>query len=138
QMPAFGDYYEASLTGIGSPDDNVWYDLKVICTDAAGNIQEQLISPAFKINEALGVQDIIASNFVVYPNPFSEQINVVLPEGIEGNYTFEVTDMIGRIVYANNQSERLFSWNSASLSKGVYILSIENNGQKIFKKVIKR
>lgn len=138
QMPAFGNYYEASLEGIGSEDDNVWYDIKVICTDAGGNKQEQIISPAFKINEALGVQDIITSSFVVYPNPFSEQLNIVLPKNMEGNYTFKVTDMIGRILYSNNQNDRSFSWNSSSLSKGVYILSIENNGQAIDKKVIKR
>ncbi|HLW33166.1 MAG TPA: T9SS type A sorting domain-containing protein [Aequorivita sp.] len=137
QMPAFGDYYEASLEGIGNEDGNVWYDVKVICTDAGGNKQEQLISPAFKINEALSVQDITESSFAVYPNPFSEQLNFILPETVMGDYTFRVFDLTGRIIYANTQSDRSFSWNSSSLSEGVYILSIENNGGAITKKVIK-
>jgi hypothetical protein len=137
QMPAFGDYYEASLEGIGNETGNAWYDVKVICTDAAGNKQEQIISPAFKINEVLGVQDINISNFTVYPNPFSEQLNVVLPKDIAGDYSFKVTDLTGRTIYTNNQSGNSFAWNTSFLSPGVYILSIENNGMAISKKVIK-
>ena len=138
QIPAFGDYYEASLEAIRSIDHNVWYDLKVICTDAAGNTQEQVISPAFKIKQSLGIEDIVESNFVVYPNPFSDQLNIVLSENLSGNYTFKVSDMIGRTVYTDNQNEKSFSWNTSVLSKGVYILSIENNGKAVVKKVIKK
>lgn len=137
QMPAFGDYYEASLGGITNADDNVWYDLKVICTDAGGNKQEQIISPAFKVNHSLGIENIVKSNFVVYPNPFSEQLNIQLPENVIGSYSFKVTDLLGRTLYSKIQSEKSFSWNSSFLSNGVFILSIENNGMKISKKVIK-
>ncbi len=138
QMPAFGDYYEASLGSITNANDNVWYDLKVICSDAGGNKQKQVISPAFKINHSLGIEDIVESNFVVYPNPFSEELNVILPKNVTGDYTFKVTDLLGRTVYSKIQNDKSFSWNSLFLSKGVYIISIENNGMKIFKKVIKR
>lgn len=138
QMQAFGDYYEASLDGIGNDVGNVWYDVKVTCTDAGGNIQEQIISPAFKINEALGTQDIVESNFSVYPNPFSEQLNVILPENVTGNYIFRITDLTGRTIYSKNQSDTSFGWNSSFLAQGIYILSVENNGRAISKKVIKR
>ncbi|MGB3345189.1 MAG: T9SS type A sorting domain-containing protein [Aequorivita sp.] len=137
QMPGFGDYYEASLTGIGSQNSNVWYDVKVICIDTDGNKQEQIISPAFKINEPLSIQDIAMSNFAVYPNPFSEQLNIILPQNVMGNYTLKVMDLSGRTVYARNQSDKSFSWDGSFLSQGVYILSIENNGTAITKKVIK-
>ena len=135
QMPAFGNYYEASLEGIAN--DELWYDVKVICTDAAGNIQQQVISPAFKINGTLGTKDLVESDFIVYPNPFSEQLNVILPENIKGDYTFKVIDLTGRTVYTKIQNEISFTWDSSDLSKGVYMLSIENNGTAIAKKVIK-
>lgn len=137
QSQAFGDYYEASLDGLGSATGNVWYDVKVICTDAGGNKQEQIISPAFKITEVLGIQDIAKLNFTFYPNPFSEQLNVMLPVNTTGNYIFKVSDLTGRTVYSKNQSDNSFSWNSSFLAQGVYIISIENNGLAIAKRVIK-
>lgn len=137
QMPAFGDYYDAPLEGIQNQVSNSWYDLKVICTDAAGNLQEQIISPAFKIDGTLGIQDITDTGFSVYPNPFSAQLNLKLPKNMSGNYTFKVTDLTGRIVYNKNQNKNVFSWDGSYLSQGVYILSIENAARSFTKKVIK-
>ena len=137
QAQAFGDYYEASLDGVGTETGNIWYDVKVMCTDAGGNTQEQVISPAFKISSPLGIRDISESNISTYPNPFSDQINFVIPENVIGNYIFNVTDLTGRTVYSNIQSDKVFSWNSSSLTQGVYIISIENNGTTTAKKMIK-
>ncbi len=138
QMTAFGNYYEASLSNIQNQNDNSWYDLKVICTDASGNIQEQKISPAFKINESvLNNDNAKDSNLMVYPNPFKNRLNILLPESVNGTYTFMVTDLIGRIVYNKSQNDKLFSWDGSYLSSGVYIFSIEIDGKSITKKVIK-
>lgn len=137
QMPAFGDYYEASLSNIAVASEDLWYDIKVVLTDAGGNKQEQKISPVFKINHSLGIEDMVDSKFSVYPNPFSEELNILLPEDLNGNYIFKITDITGRTVYTKNQNGKSFSWNSSSLSQGFYILSIENNGKSISKKVIK-
>lgn len=138
QLPAFGNYYEGSLSGIENENDNVWYDLKVICTDATGNQQEQVISPAFKINNTLAVEDIFKTSFSIYPNPFTDQLNVIIPENVVGNYTFKVTDLTGRVIYAKNQSDKSFTWNGSGLSSGVYILSVEENGKVITRKIIKK
>lgn len=138
QLPAFGNYYEGSLSGIENENDNVWYDLKVICTDATGNQQEQVISPAFKINNTLAVEDIFKTSFSIYPNPFTDQLNVIIPENVVGNYTFKVTDLTGRVIYAKNQSDKSFTWNGSGLSSGVYILSVEENRKVITRKIIKK
>lgn len=138
QMPAFGNYYEASLSSIENIQENVWYDVRVICTDAAGNKQEQIISPAFKINDTMGVEETTKSNLTIYPNPFTNELNVQLPESIKGEYNFKVTDLTGKLIEAKTQSKQSFTWNSSSLPKGLYILSIENNGKAISQKVIKK
>ena len=137
-MPAFGDYYEASLHGIGTSEGNAWYDLKIISIDGAGNTQQQIISPAFKVSDKLGVDEITESTFAVYPNPFSEQLNIVLPDTVKGNYTFSMSDMSGRRIYSKNQSEKSFHWNTTGLPKGVYVISIEYNGKVLSKKVVRR
>lgn len=138
QMPAFGDYYEGSLASIGSEENNIWFDLKIICTDANGNKQQQIISPAFKINGSLAVQESKNADFLIYPNPFSNQLNIILPKEISGNYILKVTDLSGKTVYMKKQSDQSFSWNGANLNKGAYILSIENNGKIIVKNLIKK
>ena len=51
----FGYFYEASMGQVTEHSPNGWYDLKVTLTDEAGNLQEQTISPAFKINTLSGI-----------------------------------------------------------------------------------
>lgn len=49
--PGYGYFYRGSLAGVTGEALNGWFDLKVKLTDAAGNWQEQVISPAFRIDD---------------------------------------------------------------------------------------
>ena len=49
--PVMGWFYTGSLAGVTGETYEGWFDLKVKVTDAAGNWQEQVISPAFRIDE---------------------------------------------------------------------------------------
>jgi len=139
QSPGLGDYYQASLQNILVPADNSWFDVKIICTDSAGNKQEQIISPAFKIEQAtMGIKEIDKSVMTVYPNPFTTELNVQLPENFRGNYVFKVSDLSGKTIYSKTQSEKSFTWNGSSLPIGIYTLQIESNGKIIAQKVIKK
>lgn len=46
---SYGSYWEGSLGSVQAKSENKWYDLRVTMTDAAGNKQVQLISPAVYI-----------------------------------------------------------------------------------------
>lgn len=139
QTPGFGNYYEASLENVIVPQQNTWFDVKIICTDAAGNRQEQIVSPAFKIEQAtMGIDEMNNTNFSVYPNPFSNEINIQLPENLKESYIFRISDLTGKTIYSQKQTDKSFAWNGSSLLKGIYILSIENNGITIAKKIIKK
>ena len=48
--PLLGWFYRGSLSGVTGQAEKGWFDLKVKLTDAAGNWQEQVISPAFRID----------------------------------------------------------------------------------------
>lgn len=48
--PVMGWFYTAQLAGVTGQAYEGWFDLKVKVTDAAGNWQEQVISPAFRID----------------------------------------------------------------------------------------
>ncbi|MBQ9216844.1 MAG: hypothetical protein IJ160_01500 [Muribaculaceae bacterium] len=49
--PLLGWFYRGSLAGVTGEALKGWFDLKVKLTDAAGNWQEQVISPAFCIDD---------------------------------------------------------------------------------------
>ncbi len=49
--PVMGWFYTASLAGVTGEALKGWFDLKVKLTDAAGNWQEQVLSPAFRIDD---------------------------------------------------------------------------------------
>lgn len=58
-MPNFGYFFRSSLEGVSLPSPNKWYDLKVTITDEAGNYQEQVISPAFRLeNPSSGIGEV--------------------------------------------------------------------------------
>ncbi len=48
-MPGFGYFYRGSLQSVTNGSQTGWYDLMVKLTDASGNWQQQVISPAFRI-----------------------------------------------------------------------------------------
>ncbi len=49
--PVMGWFYTGSLASVTGEGLNGWFDLKIRLTDAAGNWQEQVISPAFRIDD---------------------------------------------------------------------------------------
>ena len=49
-MPGFGYFYRGELSQVEGNSEKGWFDLKIRLTDAAGNWQEQVISPAFRID----------------------------------------------------------------------------------------
>lgn len=48
-IPGMGFFYSGSLASVSVPSENKWYDLKFRLEDESGNWQEQVVSPAFKI-----------------------------------------------------------------------------------------
>ena len=93
----------------------------------------------FRNSSFLGIDsNVLQTDISVYPNPFSDNLYIQLPENFKGNFTFRVTDLTGKTIYAQSQNDKSFVWNGSSLPKGVYVLSIENNGKTITKKVVKK
>ena len=139
-MPGYGDYYEASLAGINPEGNDVWYDVKVICIDAAGNKQIQTISPAFQLNSTLNIVELNPSqDLLVYPNPFTDTLYFEIPEKLNTDYTIRVTDFSGKQILSQvRDANELKKIDLSFLSKGIYIFSIEVDGEIVSKKVIKK
>ena len=93
--PAFGQLFEGDLSAINEVSDNNWYDLKVRLTDETGNWQEQIVSPAFKIDNvdtSVGVlnadKDITSVKYYnvagIAANTAYEGVNIVITKYADG------------------------------------------------------
>jgi hypothetical protein len=129
QMPAFGDYYEASLADITLTPNTMWYDVKIVCTDAAGNSQTQVLSPAFKINNSTAIQNPITAthrNVQIDHNLLSVDTDVA--------ETITVYSITGSQVLSVKKAAGKKSINISHLPKGVYLVRSDSAWcEKVFK-----
>ena len=100
--PEFGYFYRGSLKDVTGAGEKGWFDLKIRLEYATGNYQEQVISPAFRIDDLVdtGISQLTNDN---------GQLT------ISGNET--VYDVMGRRL-ANAQS----SMSNGQSQKGIHIV----------------
>lgn len=82
---------------------------------------------------ALNVAELSPSDFKLYPNPATAEMNVSVPQGFSGDYM--LLDITGREV----KSGRLTSTTSVDISllpEGVYLVSISWSGTAVTKRLI--
>ncbi|MBV6879922.1 GEVED domain-containing protein [Epilithonimonas ginsengisoli] len=79
----------------------------------------------------LAVNDVKKNNIQVYPNPATDVINI---SNVSSKTRFEIYNVGGQLV---NQGTTDGKVNVSKLTKGVYILTVESNGEKSQTKFIK-
>jgi hypothetical protein len=80
------------------------------------------------INEFLNREQTIS----YYPNPANDKFNVRFNNGIIGSANVTITDITGKIVEAatlNNIYFTTYELNTARYENGIYMVTIENDGQ---------
>jgi subtilisin family serine protease len=92
---------------------------------------------AYNALQILGIEDeFLLSNFALYPNPVSFQVNVSFPEGII-NAHFSLYNILGKRVLQTEISLDQKSVEMSHLNRGMYIATIESEGNSISFKLIK-
>ena len=84
-----------------------------------------------KITDNLAVSDVKKNNISVFPNPAVDVLNI---SNVSSKTKFEIYSVGGQLV---NQGTTDGKVNVSKLVKGVYILSLESNGEKSQTKFIK-
>ncbi len=77
------------------------------------------------------IQNKIAVN--VFPNPTKDVLNVELPDAQNAQLT--LVDINGRVLLIKQLTEKSNKINIAHLSKGIYNVQIQANGQSVSKKI---
>ncbi len=120
----FNDFYRIPLDEITKKSADHWYDLRITFTDAAGNYQRQLFSPAFFVKDVDAVETVAA-----------EQVNVSLENGIlyirgAEAPAVEIYDMAGMRLLRGNDTQ----YDLNGFSAGVYIIRVsDRNGTATLK-----
>jgi hypothetical protein len=81
---------------------------------------------AVRVEVCSGITNLTANALAVYPNPFSNQVSIILT--LEGNTTAELYDITGRKVISTVVNQTPFTWKVPNLTGGVYTLRILQNG----------
>ncbi len=88
-------------------------------------------------NYVLNTADFTANilhDIVIYPNPFSANFSIKMPEN-ENFKSFTIFDTLGKKIHATSTFQETFSL--VHLSNGMYIINIETDKNKYTKKIIK-
>jgi serine protease len=89
----------------------------------------------FKTQCSNATEEIDLSEFTVYPNPASYELNIYSDEG-NRNYNLKISDIYGRIVYNKKDGQGNISLNDLNLQSGIFFLSIDSGDKKYNYKVV--
>ena len=109
----------ANIIAIGSPSNNQnGY--------ASGHVR------IFDISGVLSTTEFTKSEFAVYPNPVSDEFNLVLPEELEIEKLI-IYNNLGQFIQSSNET----TVDISDLSKGIYFVEVITNTGKSVQKIIK-
>lgn len=102
-----------------------------------GNDADSVSVDDVLVSGTLGVNDIVSSSFITFPNPVNSAVTISNSENISLTEV-TITDINGRTIKsinANNVSE--LEINVSDLNAGVYFMNINSDSGKAVKKFIK-
>jgi hypothetical protein len=88
-----------------------------------------------KTNKTSEIQREI--DFLLYPNPATEQITLQLPQQLEGESNVFLYSIDGRLLTKKTIVEENLTLDVRTLSKGIYFIQIKNKTQFGVKKFVK-
>lgn len=119
---------------------NYQFTLTVICDSAKST--HVFFDELYIMDFSAGLADISSAseNIMLYPNPVTDKLNVEisLPSDM---VTVNIINSMGQIISTSkttyDYSQKGFSINTSSLSKGLYFVQVNNNGQTFTGRFVK-
>jgi hypothetical protein len=127
------------------PNTNGLVSTRVGDFDNDGSLEIAFLDSGNKIIIAKKVQNYVLNtnsfttneikDIVIYPNPFSSNFSIKIPENEEFKL-LTIFDSGGKKIYSTSTFDE--NWSIDYLSRGIYILNIETDKHKYSKKIIKK
>ncbi|MFK7787380.1 MAG: T9SS type A sorting domain-containing protein [Crocinitomicaceae bacterium] len=74
----------------------------------------------------VGVEELAATEILIYPNPASESFTIEYSEQVKGKLTFELYNLLGELVLSDILSNTSNLINISSLNSGVYMCKVSD------------
>ena len=100
---------------------------------------DRIITAYFSQN--VGIDDVEGSDFLIYPNPATTTVTIVLDESMDANTSLQVLDQQGRCVFTQaikQSSNQTITIDVSRWAAGTYFVRIVNDSGAIVKKLILR
>lgn len=105
--------------------------MRVVSNGAYSCASGELFPPLHWVVQcgAVGVNEIAASDFSMYPNPSTGQLTVRLPDNSRGTMDLRITDLAGRVVHQElfNASGAVNTFDLKGLVSGNYTVTLTTN-----------
>lgn len=86
-----------------------------------------------------GIEEFLSHEISIFPNPTNELLNVELQLGNAQEVEINLLDMLGQTVYASKNNfavgRSTVILNTASLTRGIYLLQVKTENGKLIRKV---
>jgi hypothetical protein len=121
-------------------EENDKYTVTIIAADRGG----LLISKSFVIDindvKEKVVSDIksYASDIVLYPNPFSDYLNIKTSGSYSGDIVYQITNISGKLISSGILVYGDFTIDTHNMLSGVYLLKISVNNETVVYRVVKK
>lgn len=86
------------------------------------------------INGFVGINELEFDEPLIYPNPASSELSIVLPNGKTGPFQVQIQNMLGQNVLEQNNATKTI--NLSALTDGTYILKISHQNKQWNQKLI--
>ncbi len=125
----------AGVNSSASYTMNQGYTVKLTVTDRCGNTDDTTITVT--VTNISVAENVFNAGIDVYPNPSKGNFNVKV-SGAASDYSIEVTDLSGKVIYrkANLASDAEQNINLGDVAQGVYIVRFSGKGLNASQRII--
>ena len=119
--------FTADLSGTNVEE----YDDLIVAVFVQNNATKELMQANYAVN-TLGVNENTLSEIKIYPNPSNGFLRISTPNMVD----IKITDMMGKIVFTQNDVTNESVMDVSKLNTGVYFATLSQNGESETIKVI--
>lgn len=119
--------FTADLTGTNVEE----FDDLIVAVFVQNNSTKEIMQAAYSTN-TLGISENNISELTLYPNPSNGTLRI----STQGKVTIQITDILGKVQFIQNDVTNKSILNVSDLTSGVYFATITQNGTSKTVKVI--
>ncbi len=108
-------------------------------------VQQGMVCPSPRHPQSVlfvtGLNEAEIENFTLYPNPTNSSVNIMMKDNSEANTIITLTDLTGKTVNAvtvgSVKKDQVINFDMQNVAKGVYFITMKQNGNTTVQRVIK-